>query len=198
MKKIGIVICFSLLLFFASNVAAEVHNDSFFITIGTSCEIIEGGGSGYEGGMWYEYDSGWINEWFYDDPLDFNRGKIIHIEFDLVVLDPANSSNICFAVNWSTPEWSYLGYGTQYPPIPSIPEFIEEEHIMRETLLTECPVPDVVTHYVFDYIVYDYNPEWVSIDVMGVNFEVTNGVITHECVVESEEESWGAIKSMYR
>ncbi len=197
MKNFVIAICVGLLLFVASNVTAQIVDD-FYITIGTSCEIVTGGGSGYNEGMWYEYDSGWINEWFYDHQFDPNRGKVIHIEFDLVVLDPANSSNLCFAVNWSTPEWSGLGYGTDYPPIPGVTGFIEAEHIERETLLTACPVPVVTTHYIFDYIIYDYNPEWVSIDVMGVNFEITNGVITHDCVVASREESWGAIKSMYR
>lgn len=41
-------------------------------------------------------------------------------------------------------------------------------------------------------------PEWVSIDVMGCNFIITDGVIVHECTVGNEDSSWGAIKQIGR
>ncbi len=196
MKRFVIAICIGLLLFVASNVTAQIV-DNFYISVDASGAIVVGGGSGYNEGLWYEYDSGWINEWFYDHPFDYSRGKIIHIEYDAVMLTAGAPSYLVFAVNWSTPEWSALGHGTAFPPIPGAPGFIESEHIERVTLFADTLWINPM-HYIFDYVIEEYNPEWVSIDVMGENFEIINGVITHDCVVASTEESWGAIKSMYR
>jgi len=193
-----VIFCILLAIFVVENAQAEPIEDTFFVTLDADGNYAGGGGSGYNGGMWYLYDSGWLNEWFYDHPFDPERGKIIHIEFDVVVVDPAKISNLCFAVNWSAPEWSGLGYGESTPPTPDLVGPDESLYIMREILLQLCPVPTEVTHYVFDYTVWDYNPEWVSIDVVGENFEILNGFISHDCVVDAETESWGAVKSLYR
>jgi hypothetical protein len=198
MRKLSFIICFLIAIFVVADLQAEPIEDTFFISVDTSGEVVGGGGSGFNGGMWYLYPSGWINEWFYDHPFDPERGKIIHIEFDVVALDPGVNSLLYFAVNWSTPEWSGLGYGETTPPTPDLVGPDESLYIMRETLLNICPVPGEITHYVFDFTVWDYNPEWVSIDVDGENFEILNGFISHDCVVDTETESWGAVKSMYR
>ncbi len=201
MRKLTAIICLLLVAFFVSGAKAEPIVDNFNITVYPDGSYV-GGGTGYNGGEWYYYpESGWINEWFYDHPFDDTRGKIIHIEFDLVVYDPTLFSALCFAVNWSTPEWSALGYGEDYPPLPDMVGQDECLYIERDILDDICPVPGELTHYVFDYIIYDYNPEWVSIDVMGENFEIVGGVIEHECVdkeTDAQNETWGAVKSLYR
>ncbi len=200
MKKLTVIFSLLILTFMVTGTNAEPVVDNFNITVGTDGTVVTGGGTGYNEGMWYLYpESGWINQWFYNAPYDPARGKIIHIEFDLVVNEPGVFSSACVAVNWSTPEWSDFGY--DYPPLPGEVGQDECLYIERVVLDDICPVPEVITHYVFDYIVYDYNPEWVSIDVMGENFEILNGVIEHECVDKETgtgNETWGSVKSLYR
>ena len=171
---------------------AQQTIDNFYVTVGSGV-VMSGGGSGYNGGEWYVYPSMWINQWFYDHPLDFTKGKIVHIEFDWTAMDPSCTSDITVALNWSTPEWSYLGNGTELPPLPGVDEAL---YIVRVPFVDECRIAPEINHVVFDYVVYNYNPEWVSIDVRGCNFVITNGVIVHECAVGNDDTTWGAIKSI--
>jgi hypothetical protein len=209
MKRFAIV--FGLLLLLAASGAySQPLVDQFDLQIGPD-GVVTGGGTGfYAGGEWLEYDpwypypSGWWNQWFYDHPFDPLRSKIVHITFTLQPLDASQPYGLVFALNWSTPDWSYLGLGETWPPIPEIPwgEFDEDLYIVREAFIGSLgqPVTDLQPgDYVFDYIVVNYNPEWVSIDVQGYNIEIV-GVIEHECVereIGTEESTWGAIKSMY-
>ena len=193
--KTVIAITLGLLLLSTIPASAQQVDDNFFVTVGQDGIVLEGGGSGFEGGTWYVYPSGWINEWFYDHPFDESRGKIIHIEFDWVALDPAGTTDITVALNWSTPEWSALGHGDLLPPLPDVDEAL---YIERLTFLDEVGIFPEVQHFVWDFIIWGYNPEWVSIDVMGYNFVIFNGVIVHECAVGNEESSWGAIKKISR
>ena len=192
MKKTVIALFLGLLLLSTVPASAQQIIDDFFVTVGSGI-VLEGGGSGYENGTWYVYPSNWINEWFYDHPFDESRGKIVHIEFDWVALDSTCTTDITVAFNWSTPEWSALGHGTTLPPLPGEDEDL---YIKRSVFLDECDIFPEVQHVVWDFIVWSYNPEWVSIDVMGCNFIITNGVIIHECAVGNEESSWGAIKKI--
>ena len=164
---------------------AEPITDTFYVTVNYDEELIAGGGSGFNNGYWYEYPSGWWNEWFYDHPFDPLRWKEIHVEFDAYYVDDMQDAWLEFAINWSAPEWSALGYGDTLPPTP---DFDETLYILRDTRLeTSWFLPETgqdYEHFEFDYIIPDYNPEWVSIDVWGWNFDIVNGVIIHECVPE--------------
>ena len=191
MKKAIVLLALGLLLLSSPLFSQEI-TDNFFVTVGSGI-VLEGGGSGYNGGEWYVYPSNWINQWFYDHPFDENRGKIIHIEFDWTYMDPTCTTDITVAVNWSTPAYSALGLVDTEPPLPGVDE---ELYIIRENILDVCQIITETEHVVFDYVIEDYNPEWVSIDVMGCNFVITNGVIIHECAVATEASSWGAIKSL--
>jgi hypothetical protein len=202
MKRTLIVLCLALLFFSAYNSDAQAINDTFDIVLGPSGEVISGGGSGFNGGFWYVYPSGWINQWFYDHPFDPDRAKIIHIEFDIAP-GGGGIGQVVVAVNWSTPEWSAIGYLDSLPPVPNeaVPE---ETYIVREMIMGEPALPvEIVNaeHIIFDIIIWEYNPEWVSIDVMGNDVEIFNGIIVHDCVdpeTDVENESWGAVKSLYR
>jgi hypothetical protein len=192
MKKFAIAL--SLVLLFAVPVTAQQVQDDFFVTVSTGT-VLEGGGSGFAGGEWYEYPSLWINQWFYDHPFTDTRGKIIHIEFDWRTWDTTCVSDITVAVNWSTPEWSYLGFEDSLPPLPGWDEAL---YIERVTFLDQCRTQIGWEHVILDYVIWEYNPEWVSIDVRGCNFEIANGVIVHECAIGTEERSWGAIKEQFK
>jgi len=192
MKKCAILLVLAM-LFLAVSASAQTRYDNFFVTVGAG-NVLQGGGSGYNDGTWYVYPSMWINQWFYDHPFDPLRGKIIHIEFDYVALDPACPTSLTVAINWSTPEWSALGATTQ-PPLPGVDEAL---YIGRETVLYQCGTLPVVQHFSLDYTISSFNPEWVSVDVMGCNFVITNGSIIHDCVLGTEETSWGSLKANYK
>jgi len=193
MKKYAIL-AFIALLLFAIPVAADQIEDYFNVTVGAGT-VLEGGGTGFNYGEWYVYPSMWINEWFYDHPLDLERGKIMHVEFDYVALDPLCPTDLIVALNWSTPAWSAQGYGTTQPPLPGCDE---ELYIVRHTMLDVCGNFPTVQQFSYDFIIYEYNPEWVSIDVRGCNFVITGGKLVHECAVGTKESSWGAIKANFR
>ncbi len=145
---------------------------------------MSGGTSYFDDGTsingWYYYeDTGWWNIWFYDHPFDSLRMKEAHIEFDLFEYMTGEPSWFTFAVNWSTDVWSIeQPPGDSMPPLPGVSP--EELYIGRE-ILYDGPVDP--GHYVFDWEWPDYNPEWVSIDVMGYNFVIPEGMgwIEHDC-----------------
>ena len=137
--------------------------------------LINGWGSGYFGEGWYFYEwYGWWNMWWYDHPLDFERKKIIHYEVDFIpVIElPADSSYVEFAVNWSTDLWD----DETTPPMPWDDEDL---YIGRETLYAGYIFDS--THVSLDYVIYDYNPIWVSVDVIADNV-IIEGSIEHCCV----------------
>ncbi len=191
MKKFVIMLALGMLLFSVPAMSQAI-TDNFNVTVGAGI-VVSGGGTGFDEGHWYTYPSNWINQWFYDHPLDMTRGKIVHIEFDWTAMDPQCTSDITVALNWSTPAYSNLGMGNTEPPMPGCDE---ASYIMRETFVDFCGVQATAQHVIWDYVITDYNPEWVSIDVMGCNFVITNGIIIHECAVGTETSSWGAIKSL--
>lgn len=191
MKRLAII--FVAILLAASAAFSQGLTDRFWVTIGFG-QVLEGGGTGYNNGEWYIYPSMWINQWFYDHPFDPIRSKIIHVSFDWTALDPMCPTDITVALNWSTPEWSALGNGPTLPPLPGVDE---ELYIVRQPIMYQCGNFPDIRHFETDYIIYAYNPEWVSIDVRGCNFVITNGIIVHECTVDTEESSWGAIKANF-
>ena len=167
--------------------------------------LVTGGGSGYpyldptqlgvDGiGEWYVYpEFGWTNQWFYDDPFDPDRWKEIRVMGD-VMIEPGGWLEL--VVNWSTPDWSLIGNppgGPRVPPLPDVfqnPPIPEEVYIGRsDPPLVFLPSSDgLPQHFDFPppgappYIIPDYNPEWVSIDIRGEGFTL-NGVIEHECMI---------------
>jgi hypothetical protein len=170
-------------LFMAMPASATLYEDEWALTMDYDFNIIEGGGTGYDNGAWFEYPNyGWWNQWFYNDPFDPTRWKEIHVEFDLQVLDPSLDSYFEIVINWTTPEWSMLGLGQ--PPLPGdVPDLATEDlYIGRsDTFVEVFTLSQMPEHFEFDFTLWEYNPEWVSIDVWGYNFDV-NGTIWHECV----------------
>jgi hypothetical protein len=194
MKKCSILLILAMLLF-AASAYAQPKLDTFYISVGVDGSVVQGGGSGFNDGEWYVYPSGWINEWFYDHPFDPQRGKVIHIEFDWMTLTPGAVTDITVAINWSTPEWSALGYGSTLPPLPGNDEAL---YIIRANALHEIGSFPQMQHFSTDFTIWPYNPVWISIDVRGFNFVIENGSIMHDCVLGTEESSWGSIKANFK
>jgi hypothetical protein len=169
------------LVFLAAPPSAMAVVDEFHVKIGNNNELISGGGSGYDEGTWYYYpNTKWWNEWFYNAPFDPTRWKEIDVEF---TISPTSADSwAVVTINWSTPEWSALG--NDHPPLPeNVDQFpwLEYKYIARAPALFADELSDKM--FICDeFDILDYNPEWVSIDVMGQNFEITDGWIDHRCV----------------
>jgi len=130
----------------------------------------------FYGDGWYLYPSGWWNIWFYDNPFNIENIKEITLFVNVQPFGP--NPNIVFALNYTTPLWSYEGVPGR-PPLPDdFPPFLEEDFIVRDTLIV--PIGDT-TNFT---ITIPYNPEWVSIDVIATDV-VVDGWIEHECVSTS-------------
>jgi len=148
--------------------------------------VINGFGEDAYGLGWYYYDSEWWNIWFYDHPLKYTRMKTIHIEFDAFKYNQAEPTQLILAANWATDLWSIDGNPLPDPRIPPLPGVDEALYIGRQILID---IPEPNGHYFFDYDIPDYNPEWVSIDIQGFNFQIDNGLIIHECARIGDRES---------
>jgi hypothetical protein len=151
--------------------------NTFFIFMSPDGALLEGGGEGAYGEGWYYYpQSEWWNIWFFDHEFAPDRRKRGFIEFDIVKNDPASPMSVEVAVNWSTELWSIDHPGENAPPLPGEPEGL---YIGREYLW----VTDFFEGHVgpLEYILPDFCPEWVSVDIRGFNYDIPSGVIAHEC-----------------
>jgi hypothetical protein len=147
----------------------------------------QGGGSGFNGGHWYYYpNTDWSNQWFYDHPYDPWRKKVIDVSFHVQPLDPCQPSWATIAYNWSTPLWQ----DHNEPPLPPLDPADEARYIERAIFFEGDPsvFPDPMEdHFEID----DYNPQWISIDVNGYNFEIIAGFIEHSCIPRDLEFDFG-------
>jgi len=159
--------------------------NQYNVVIDPGGQFAGGSGENAYGQGWYIYPSGWTNIWFYDHPFDTSRFKKIHIEFDLLPFQ-AGPSQIVVAVNWSTPAWSLDGNPPADPRRPPLPGEDEALYIGRDVIHTG-DIPS--GHFSYDYIIPNYNPEWVSIDVRGFNFIIPGGIIIHECLPKNPPPS---------
>jgi hypothetical protein len=161
---------------------AQAKTDHFGATIDQS-GYVTGSGTGYAGGEWFYYpDSGWWNQWFYDDPFDPNRWKLIDYSIPVQPLEPGTPGLLTLAINWSS---DLYPPNPVEPPIPPIDPIMEDSWIVRqvvfdglvdvEPILIEGQIP-----------IREYNPEWVSIDIMGYGVQIMGGVINHVCLAVPE------------
>ena len=129
---------------------------------------------------WYLYEEDfWWNIWFYDHPLDYDRVKDVRMEFFVSAIGEPFWAAV--TPNWSTDIWTVEGPAMEpRPPMPW--DFVggdppEGLWIGRgDPLYFEIPESDAY----YWMRVYNYNPEWVSVDVQGANAWV-EGTIYHTC-----------------
>lgn len=166
----------------------HLRQDEAWIPVDFAGEpILEGsGGTGFES-TWFEYpeeDPNWWNMWFYNDPYDPNRKKLISGIFVVDRLDPSIEGYVEIVLNWSTPAWSALQDST--PPLPEDVESVPENtYIIRSEPILEGVVPEggIVQQILSSdpFEILDYNPEWISIDVRGNGFYLSYSYLEHIC-----------------
>ena len=160
--------------------------------------VVNGGGSGYTfadpdyQGQWLYYDNPgtevpwWVNQWYYDHPFDPNRKKEFKVMFMLKIFD-VEDFELKVALNWTNEEWPGRPDGP--PPFPYEEQFISRETIPLVLLTDDDGLPFERQIVTFEYTLWDYNPEWVSIDVWGYNVSLTDGIFEHECLPVPEPAS---------
>lgn len=159
--------------------ALEPISNDFWIefdNIGAPVPPTTGGTDYYDDGTslngWYFYpNTGWWNIWFYDHPFDPERYKEIYIVFEW--FPTTEPYWIEMAINWATPDWP----PGLPPPIPPLTPAEEDMYIWRDWVPIGPPGP-----FEYTLVVPDYNPEWVSVDIMGQNVIIPQGTITHQCL----------------
>ena len=189
MRRVSIF-CFAVLALTAAfwNSPAQAVEDWFWVSVDSTGMVdpdpMASGGTGYNGGWWYEYyDSGWWNEWFYNAPFDPERKKEMEVDLWIEPLDPDAYVRIVY--NWSTDAWYEWATprGITEPPLPDyfLMYPIDEDVMIDRTVVIYDGLVPVTGMSIYDRIyILDYNPEWVSIDVQGYNFYI-DGMIRHEC-----------------
>jgi hypothetical protein len=181
-------------VFILTTVSTQAAEETFSVIIGSNNSFDSGDGSGYNDGTWYQYfDNEWWNQWFENDSCDSQHKAVIDLSLTVKLKAGANQGSVNIAYNWSTPEWS--NKGEDHPPLPGdVPnESAENQYIKRNKFFSGSLQRFSFTWGGFSsgsstirinnhYEITDYNPEWISIDVQGSNFEITSGSIKHECV----------------
>ncbi|MBN1912228.1 MAG: PEP-CTERM sorting domain-containing protein [Pirellulales bacterium] len=161
--------------------AGVIRHDDFTGTV-LPGNIVEGSGTGFDGGRFIEYpvpgQPSWWNQWFYNDPPNPERWKWIDLHMDLFSEYPSDVIEI--AINWTTME---------YPENPNEPPLVDPGGLIgRYTVFTGQVNGNMCIDKSIEII--SYNPEWVSIDIRvldpmgssnGVSF---SGVMEHQCVPE--------------
>lgn len=186
---------------------ANTFVGNFSVDVGGSSSdwnsLISGSGDGYRevtgAGPWFFYPQAsiisdpwgrqenlprWWNQWFYDGVYDPSRRKVVDLSFIYRRIDPVDFGFGSITINWSTPGWSQLGQDS--PPMVDIGND-GTVYVERYTLSEILKIEDDITHNYSAQSIWlpmPYNPEWVSIDVRGYNFSITNGVMVHQCVPE--------------
>jgi hypothetical protein len=180
------LVCAALIFALASSASAQPKTDTFNGIISMDGSV-QGGGTGWDGGRWVEYpNTGWWNQWFYDDPPDFNRWKEIYYDIQLMKELP-DAVDVEVAINWSSMLYPESGPGGP-PPVPPLTPLEEQDFIVREIIFSG-PVTEMGETLEGDLLIPDYNPEWVSIDVRLLSMDPPDqvwisGTIIHECIPE--------------
>ncbi len=183
-KYLSIITVLSLLLIPLLNFAqVDPKVDQFWVAFDESGMIIPQESSGtiddpFEDGTWYFYENygdPWWNIWFYDHPFTVENYKDVYMEFWIYPLIPGIPTDVEIVVNWSTQFWPPNGP----PPLPPLFPPEDENLVLSrsETIfLLEDAQLDPVEGLFYQMPEYFnipwYNPEWVSIDIRGSNFQI--------------------------
>ncbi|MBN2023073.1 MAG: PEP-CTERM sorting domain-containing protein [Pirellulales bacterium] len=187
--KVGLALA-AVLVLVASVNAGPIRVDNFTATM-TPDGVVTGEGTGWDNGRFVRYESGWYNQWFYNDPPRRDRWKWITYDITVAPVIPDPDRIIEIAINWSTMQWP------ENPTLPPVDVSLAEEdmYIVRYPIFTGTVVDTLTLDSQLleteGVILLPFNPEWVSIDIRQVSpgnvaaAQLTiTGVITHQCVPE--------------
>ena len=187
--------------------------DNFWFSIegpGNLLEPLSGGtfDEPGENGIWYLYDQApggmdWWNIWFYNDPLDTNKIKKIRMGFWIQSYNGSDPGLLNYVINWSDSTWEGSGF-----PTPSDEQYIRRSPV-NGPVIVNTGGPQWIELY---FIIPDFNPEWISVDIWGENIMVeqtpmapplsselfsyydpilmNGGIIVHECLPETTLSSF--------
>ncbi len=143
-----------------------------------SGNYVEGQGDG-EGWYYYPESNTW-RMWFYNGSYDADRQGSLEYQVYTKAIDPTVPTYMEAYCGWTTPAWSKRGTGR--PPLPSdMPTLSQESQYLYGARI--YGVNSVVTTSVEsnrEYLVEEYNPEWICIGLKVRNAYVYRGVF-HEC-----------------
>jgi len=199
-----------MLALMAAPALGQPKTGNFYIEVGGSStewnQMISGGGDGWVDpgtgeGPWFFYAAedddppqedpwgglnpqpGWLNEWWWDDPWDPNRWKIVDVSFLYGRIDPSGNGYAEIVINYTTDQWT----DPTAPPLTNVGPggevYIGRVTVDQLEILNDEPI-EWNGQYDLREFGIPYNPEWISIDVTGYNFQLANGVLIHECVPE--------------
>lgn len=212
---ITLLAAFCLLALAIAPAQAQPKEDLFWAELGGGPdnwnELLAGGGSGFimpdDTGPWFLYEDiegtdlgqtdpwgntnpvpGWWNQWYYDDPPDPTRWKEITVGFQYGLADARINGFASIIINFTTLDRPETGPNGQ-PPLPGEDEYIGRVEV-GEISLAEGDQGVYTFDGFYDLRQYetDFNPEWVSIDIVGYNMLFSGpdqpGSFIHECVPE--------------
>ena len=179
-KLLSILTVMSLLLIPLLTLAQSPKQDFFWVAFDADSSLMPTLSGGTmddpgEDGTWWQYPE-WWNIWFYDHPFDITRYKEVYLQFYIYPYDSLLPSDVEIVINWSTQFWP-----VQNPPGPPIPSLFPppDEDIVLSRSETMFEYHGFI--YMSDPIYYSftnnfifpwYNPEWVSVDIRGANFQI--------------------------
>jgi hypothetical protein len=215
MRRIVIVTALAVVAVTAAPALALPQEDSFWAVLGgdeTNWNVLaDGGGTGFTldpDGPWFAYDDtqntglgqtdpwgntntvpGWWNQWYYDHPMDLSRWKEVQVNFQYGLTDSTENGFASIIINYTTSDRPASGPEGQ-PPLPG-----EEDQFIGRVEIAALDLQANTTE-VFNFEnSYDlrdfgvnFNPEWVSIDIVGYNMQFSSqgqpGSFVHDCVPE--------------
>lgn len=118
-------------------------------------------------------DPPWWNQWWWNDPYR-PGGKWVQFSFNWQPFEPGIPSDLIITVNWSNGGWR----DPSRPPLPGAVEGMLVERLEPWELGGQGGFFDSGVFW----LPINYNPEWVSVDVRGMNMVISNGQIWHQCV----------------
>jgi hypothetical protein len=123
-----------------------------------------------EDGTWSAYVDDitmlpWFNTWFYNGPLNLNHMKKIRMGFWVSPLVQGPLSTIDWVVNWSSSTWPT---GSGYPGPGNEKSVIRSP--WQHMVVPGLPPPGIFIELYYE-IPY-FNPEWISVDVIGNNIQI--------------------------
>ncbi len=169
------------------------RQDNAFLSMDLEGQPESWEGTGINNSEWYYYPyTDWWNVWFYDHPLDVNRQKFVSGVFTIMPRDISQPSYVEVILGWSTPEWpAWNGFPEDAsPPLPGMLGDLAMEEMMIERTEAMFTMEGIIDQEIsFDIPaneintltgLFNYNPEWIFIDVRGYNF-VIYGELDHIC-----------------